>query len=112
MRGNGAAPLLAFAPPRGPGPAGWRAKMWLYPTHPAQEEITVADQPVTAPDQHKPGFPKAARVGAIITIVILLLMLLGNHKGDVESLWLLGTAVVIALALIADVAMRRSGIKR
>jgi hypothetical protein len=79
---------------------------------PQIEESTVADQPVTAPDQHKPGFPKASRIGAVITVVILLLMLLGNHEGQVESLWLVGTAAVILFALIADFVMRKNGIKR
>jgi hypothetical protein len=76
------------------------------------EESIVADQPVTAPDQHKPGFPKASRIGAVITVAILLLMLLGNHEGKVEDLWLLGSAAVIAFALIADAVMRKNGIKR
>ena len=72
----------------------------------------MADQQVTSPDQHKPGFPKAARIGAIVTIVALLLMLLGNHKGQVENLWLLGGAATLALMLIADAWMRKNGIRR
>ena len=72
----------------------------------------MADQQVTSPDQRKPGFPKAARIGAIATIVVLLLMLLGNHEGQVENLWLLGGAATIALMLIADAWMRKNGIRR
>ena len=72
----------------------------------------MADQPVTAPDQHKPGFPKASRIGAVITIGVLLLMLLGNHTGKVEDLWLLGSAVFLAVVLVADAVMRKNGIKR
>jgi hypothetical protein len=79
---------------------------------PQNEESTVADQPVTAPDQHKPGYPKAARIGAIVSAVILVLMLLGNHKGWVENLWLLGVAAIIVLALVADRVMRKNGIRR
>lgn len=72
----------------------------------------MADQPVTSPDQHKPGYPKAARIGAIVSVVILLLMLVGNHKGFIENLWVLGVAGIIVLALVADGVMRKNGIKR
>jgi Protein of unknown function (DUF2631) len=84
------------------------------PVRPAarKEETTVADEQVTAPDQHKPGFPKAARIGAVISIVLLLLMLLGNHRGKVEDLWLLGGAVILAGFLIGDWVMRKNGIRR
>jgi hypothetical protein len=73
---------------------------------------TVADQQVTAPDQHKPGFPKASRIGAVVVIIALVLMLLGNHKGQIENLWLLGGAGLLTFMLIADAVMRRNGIKR
>ena len=72
----------------------------------------MADEPVTAPDQHKPGFEKSARIGAIATIVLLLLMLLGNHEGKTEDIWLITTAGVIAFALIADALMRKYGLKK
>jgi hydrogenase-4 membrane subunit HyfE len=67
---------------------------------------------VTSPDQHKPGPKKAAYVGAIVSTVILLLMLLGNHRGRVENLWVIGVAVLIIGALVTDWILRKSGIKR
>jgi hypothetical protein len=67
---------------------------------------------VTSPDQHKPGPKKAAYIGAIASTVILVLMLLGNHRGRVENLWLLGAAGGIVLVLIADYVLRKNGIKR
>jgi hypothetical protein len=70
------------------------------------------EEPVTSPDQHSPGHPKAARIAAVATIIALLLMTIGNHKGAVEDLWLVGVAVVIALILLADWAQRRNGLKR
>ena len=30
-------------------------------------------EPVTSPDQHKPGNRKAARIGAVVTVVLILL---------------------------------------
>jgi len=38
----------------------------------------------------------------------LLLMLIGNHTGQVEDLWVLGTAAVIAGILIRDAMRRRN----
>ena len=67
---------------------------------------------VTSPDQHKPGPKKAAYIGAIASTVILLLMLLGNHHGKVEDLWLVAIAGMIVLVLIADWLLRKNGIKR
>ena len=68
------------------------------------------EEPVLAPDQLKPGFPKSARIGGIVTIVALLLMVPGNH--DVTgTLWLVGIAAFIAAALIGDAVMRRRGLR-
>jgi hypothetical protein len=76
------------------------------------KEYIVADEPVTSPDQHKPGFGKAARIGAVITGVILLLMLVGNHRGKVEDLWLLGAVGALVFLLVGDWIMRKNGIRR
>ena len=68
-------------------------------------------EPVTSPDQHKPTNLKWARHGGVITIVILLLMLFGNHRGRIEDLWLIGLAALIAAILIGDWLMRKNGLK-
>jgi hypothetical protein len=70
------------------------------------------EEMVTSPDQHKPGPKKAAYVGAIVSTVILVLMVKGNHHGHVEDLWLLGVAGVIVAVLVADYFLRKNGIKR
>lgn len=72
----------------------------------------MAEQQVTSPDQHKPGFAKPARIGALLTVGALLLMLIGNHEGRVEDIWLVGIAGAIILVLLADWALRKNGIKR
>ena len=72
----------------------------------------MADEPVTAPDQHKPGFEKSARIGAIVTIVLLLLMTIGNHGGQIENIWLVVTAGALASGLVADALMRKYGLRR
>jgi hypothetical protein len=67
---------------------------------------------VTSPDQHKPGPKKAAYVGAVVSTVILLLMVLGNHHGRVENIWLVGVAALLIAVLIGDYVLRKNGIKR
>jgi hypothetical protein len=71
----------------------------------------AGDEPVTSPDQHKPGHTKAARLGAVFTIVVLLLMLFGNHRGWVENVWLISLAGLLALILIVDWVLRRNGLR-
>jgi hypothetical protein len=71
----------------------------------------AADEPVTSPDQHKKGNAKAARIGAVAVIVVLLAMLCGNHEGHIEDLFLGGIALLIALILVGDWLMRKNGLK-
>ncbi|MFI7547739.1 DUF2631 domain-containing protein [Actinoplanes sp. NPDC049599] len=71
----------------------------------------MAEEPVYAPDQLKPGNRKWARIGAIGTAVILLAMLLGNHEGNTENVWLIGTALLLVGWVLADVVLRRNGLK-
>jgi uncharacterized membrane protein YhhN len=76
------------------------------------EGMDVAgDEPVTSPDQRKPKNLRPARIGAVITIVALLCMIKGNHKGHIEDLFLLITAGVIAAALVGDWLLRKNGLR-
>jgi len=68
-------------------------------------------EPVTSPDQHKPTPIKAARIAGTISIVALLLMTIGNHEGNVEDIWLVGIAAIIAVLLIGDAVLRRNGLR-
>ena len=72
----------------------------------------MADQePVTSPDQHKPGHRKAAQVAGTISIIVLLLMTIGNHEGRTEDIFLIGIAALIAAILIGDAVLRRNGLR-
>ena len=71
----------------------------------------MAEEPVYAPDQLKPGNRKWARIGAIGTAVILLAMLFGNHEGNTENIWLIGTALALIAVVVGDVVLRRNGLK-
>src|SRR5690606_30066812 len=58
---------------------------------------TVADQePVTSPDQHKPGHRRAAQIAGTISIIVLLLLMIGNHEGHTEDVFLIAFAALIA----------------
>ncbi|MCJ0904809.1 DUF2631 domain-containing protein [Rhodococcus sp. ARC_M6] len=50
---------------------------------------------------------KAMRIAGWFFTVFLLLMMIGNHSGKVEDLWLIGTAGLMAIILIRDVIVRR-----
>jgi hypothetical protein len=71
----------------------------------------AAEEPVTSPDQHKPGHPRAARVAAVLTIVILLAMLFGNNHTNTGAPFLIGAAGVIALILVGDWLLRKNGLR-
>ena len=68
-------------------------------------------EPVTSPDQHKPGTPKAARIGAAVVAVLMLTCLIGNHRGRVEDIWLIVVAGGLLLALVGDWVLRRNGLR-
>ncbi|HEU5110769.1 MAG TPA: DUF2631 domain-containing protein [Micromonosporaceae bacterium] len=73
----------------------------------------AGSEPVTSPDQHKPGNRRAARVGAVITIVVIVLMgLFGNHEGRVEEVFSYLVAAALAAILVGDVALRRIGLRK
>ncbi|MGB9375890.1 MAG: DUF2631 domain-containing protein [Mycobacteriales bacterium] len=67
---------------------------------------------VTSPDQHKPGHPVAARIGGLLSAVILVLMIFANHKSRIENLWLIGVAATLLVVFAVDWAMRRNGLRR
>ncbi|MER7006322.1 DUF2631 domain-containing protein [Dactylosporangium sp. NPDC000555] len=68
-------------------------------------------EPVTSPDQLKPGHPRAARIGAVVSALILLSMLIGNHHGRVEDIFLIVCAGLLVLALVGDWVLRRNGLR-
>jgi hypothetical protein len=77
-----------------------------------RKDVDVSDEePVTSPDQHKPTPVKAAYIAGLVVAAILLLMLIGNHKGHVEDIWLIGIAAAIVLIILTDWAQRRNGLK-
>ncbi|TQS41739.1 DUF2631 domain-containing protein [Cryptosporangium phraense] len=70
------------------------------------------EEPVIAPDQLREGHPKLWRGLAVVSAVALLIMVVGNHQGHVEDLFLIGGAVIILVLLAWDAVQRRYGVKR
>ncbi len=48
------------------------------------------------------------RRGAWVTVIIVLLFTFGNHEGRVEDLYVVGTALLLALILVWDMVRRRN----
>ncbi|WBB70413.1 DUF2631 domain-containing protein [Micromonospora sp. WMMD812] len=72
----------------------------------------AGSEPVTAPDQHKPGHRKSGRIGAVLSAAVLVLMAFwGNHEGQVEDIWLIAGAVVLLAIVIGDAVLRRNGLR-
>ncbi|MFY1695151.1 MULTISPECIES: DUF2631 domain-containing protein [unclassified Solwaraspora] len=68
-------------------------------------------EPVTSPDQHKPGHRKLGRIGAVVSALALLSMLIGNHDGRVEDIWLIALAVGLLAIVVGDTVLRRNGLR-
>lgn len=71
----------------------------------------AGSEPVTSPDQHKPGHRRAGQIGAVVSAVAMLCMLVGNHEGAIEEIWLVGIAVGLLAIVIGDVVLRRNGLR-
>ena len=51
---------------------------------------------------------KTGRITGCVMIVFLLVMLVGNHEGRVEDLYLVGFALIILISLIWDSRRRKN----
>ncbi|WP_328424558.1 MULTISPECIES: DUF2631 domain-containing protein [unclassified Micromonospora] len=71
----------------------------------------AGSEPVTSPDQHKPGHRKSGRIGAVLSALALLAMICGNHEGKVEDIWLVGLAALLLIIVIGDAVLRRNGLR-
>ncbi|MEV1287336.1 DUF2631 domain-containing protein [Micromonospora sp. NPDC049679] len=71
----------------------------------------AGSEPVTSPDQLKPGNRKAGRIGAVVSALVLLAMTIGNHEGRVEDIWLVSIALLLLAIVIGDAVLRRNGLR-
>jgi hypothetical protein len=81
---------------------------------PTREEAIVraGETPVTHERPEDWGWHgeagKAGRIAGYVTIAFLLVMIIGNHEGRVEDLWLIGLALAIAVSLVWDARRRKN----
>jgi sugar phosphate permease len=73
--------------------------------------VSAESDEVYSPDQLKPGNRKMARLGALGTAVVMLMFFWGNHEGNTENIFLVLFAVALVGAVLADVVLRRNGLK-
>ena len=51
---------------------------------------------------------KKGRIGAVVATLFLLALVIGNHQGKVEDLWIVGIAVVMIIILLLDWRRRKN----
>jgi hypothetical protein len=72
----------------------------------------AGSEPVTSPDQHKPGHRRAGRIGAVVVALLLVAMIFHNNEvSGTAKLWLVGFAVALLGAVVGDVILRRNGLR-
>jgi ABC-type Fe3+-siderophore transport system permease subunit len=72
----------------------------------------AGSEPVTSPDQLKPGHRRSGRIGAIFVAVVLVAMIFRNNDvSGTAKLWLIGIAVGLVLAVVGDAVLRRNGLR-
>jgi hypothetical protein len=58
------------------------------------------------------GFPRGSVIAGWASVVILLLLTIGNHEGNTEDIWLVGFAVLIAFGIVMQTIRRRNAWRR
>ncbi len=71
----------------------------------------AGSEPVTSPDQHKPGNRKAARIAAVVTALALLAMICGNNRTNTGAVFLIITAGLLIGTVVLDWVLRRRGLR-
>ncbi|MCK0518455.1 DUF2631 domain-containing protein [Williamsia sp. DF01-3] len=76
----------------------------------ASTEVEYKREPADAPSArfgwHGEGL-KTFKIAAVVSIVALLVMMIGNHEGHIEDLFLLGFALLLAFILIRGEILSR-----
>ncbi|MEV4760433.1 DUF2631 domain-containing protein [Micromonospora sp. NPDC049559] len=72
----------------------------------------AGSEPVTSPDQRKPGHRKAGRIGAVLSALALIAMIFNNNEvTGMEKIWLIGIAVGLIVVVVGDSILRRNGLR-
>ena len=72
----------------------------------------AGNEPVTSPDQHKPGHRKAGQIGAVLTALLLVSMIFNNNEvSGTAKIWLIGVALSLLGIVVGDAVLRRNGLR-
>jgi hypothetical protein len=74
--------------------------------------MSASGEPVTSPDQHKPGHRRLDYAAGVICAALLVILLLGDHPNRVELAWVCGCAAILLAAVTVDWRLRRTGLRR
>jgi hypothetical protein len=77
----------------------------------ALQKVDPAEEPSAEWGWHG-SFPVAGPVAGVASILVLLAMLVGNHEGRIENMYLIGIAALIALGLVLHFVKRRNAWRR
>jgi hypothetical protein len=81
------------------------------PPRPIAAALSIPEEPVTSPDQHKPGNRRLDYIGALGGAALLLLLLVADHPNGVETAWVGGCAAALLIAVVVDWQLRRRGLR-
>lgn len=73
----------------------------------ARSTLDPADEPSLEWGWHGEA-PRLTRAAGWVSVAILLVFMVGNHRGHVEDLWLIGLALILVVVLLRDAAKRRT----
>jgi len=77
----------------------------------AVARVDPADEPSVEWGWHG-HFPRLARASGWIVTIALLAMIIGNHRGNIEDIWLIALAASLVFILLRDAARRRTAWRR
>ena len=58
------------------------------------------------------SFPRGKAIAGWFTVFALLIMLIGNHQGRTENIWLIASAALLAFVLIRQAVRERKAWRR
>lgn len=76
-----------------------------------RSQVDPRDEPSAEWGWHG-SFPNTVQVMGWVVALSMVIMTIGNHTGNVENLFLIGTALTIVGALLLDLRKRRTAWRR
>lgn len=85
----------------------------------ASDSRELVRRPAVDPDEEPSAewgwhgsFPNGKLIAGWVATAIIFVMLIGNHTGRTEDIWLIGVGVVMAAGLIGTTLRRRNAWRR